>query len=259
MSYSRRQLEALGEPFGDSATRKEAGRIVYGGGGSGGGKGSSGGGNTDTQTTYRYYASFAVAICEEEPLPLHQTSALPAELSRNQTLYSFGPDTTLNLLTLVAGQAHEPKRQLEGEQRVAPRVRTAACPPAGHRVPHHRPRPIVVTWAGTQEEDALRHAQVRGQLVGGRPCLAQFPERRIGREAGGLDASGRQVHLRGRQLAGAADEWIRVLGELLRRRQRVGQAAAHKEECGPVSLGQFLGQERRGPRERRFQALRCGL
>lgn len=38
MSYSRRQLEVFGEPFGDSATRKEAGRIVYGsGGGSGGG------------------------------------------------------------------------------------------------------------------------------------------------------------------------------------------------------------------------------
>lgn len=30
---------------------------------------------------------------------------ITAELSRNQTLYSFGPDTTLNLLTLVAGQA----------------------------------------------------------------------------------------------------------------------------------------------------------
>ena len=34
MSYSRRQLYAMGETFGDSATRKEAGgRIVYGGGG----------------------------------------------------------------------------------------------------------------------------------------------------------------------------------------------------------------------------------
>ena len=37
MSYSRRQLYALGETFGDSATRMEAGgRIVYGGGGGGG-------------------------------------------------------------------------------------------------------------------------------------------------------------------------------------------------------------------------------
>jgi hypothetical protein len=33
MSYSRRQLEALGEPLGESVTRKEGGRIIYGGGG----------------------------------------------------------------------------------------------------------------------------------------------------------------------------------------------------------------------------------
>ena len=33
--YSRRQLEALGEPLGDSVTRKEGGRIIYGGGGGG--------------------------------------------------------------------------------------------------------------------------------------------------------------------------------------------------------------------------------
>ena len=34
MNLSRRQLEAFGEPLGDSVTRKEAGRIIYGGGGS---------------------------------------------------------------------------------------------------------------------------------------------------------------------------------------------------------------------------------
>lgn len=37
MSYSRRQLYALGETLGECVTRKEGGRIVYGGGGSGGG------------------------------------------------------------------------------------------------------------------------------------------------------------------------------------------------------------------------------
>lgn len=35
MSYSRRQLEALGEPFGDSATQKKLGGRIYGGGGGG--------------------------------------------------------------------------------------------------------------------------------------------------------------------------------------------------------------------------------
>ena len=45
MSYSRRQLEAFGEPLGDSVTRKEGGRIIYGGGGGGGGS------STQTQIT----------------------------------------------------------------------------------------------------------------------------------------------------------------------------------------------------------------
>jgi hypothetical protein len=37
MNYSRRQLEALGEPFGESATRLKLGGRVYGSGGGGGG------------------------------------------------------------------------------------------------------------------------------------------------------------------------------------------------------------------------------
>jgi len=39
MSYSRQKLYAFGEPLGESVTRKEGGRIIYGGGGSGGGGG----------------------------------------------------------------------------------------------------------------------------------------------------------------------------------------------------------------------------
>ena len=38
MSFSRRQLYALGEPLGDCVTRTEAGRMVCGGGGGGGGQ-----------------------------------------------------------------------------------------------------------------------------------------------------------------------------------------------------------------------------
>lgn len=37
MNYSRRQLEAFGEPFGDSCTRVEGHRLICGGGGKGGG------------------------------------------------------------------------------------------------------------------------------------------------------------------------------------------------------------------------------
>ena len=41
MNYSRRQLEALGEPFGESATQAKPGGRIYGAGGGGGGSTSS--------------------------------------------------------------------------------------------------------------------------------------------------------------------------------------------------------------------------
>ena len=49
MNYSRRQLYAMGEPLGECVTRKEGGRVIYGGGGSGGGGGQPAN-TTQTQT-----------------------------------------------------------------------------------------------------------------------------------------------------------------------------------------------------------------
>ena len=48
-SFSRRELYALGEMLGDSVTRKEGGRIIYGGGGGGGGRAAP---TETTSTTY---------------------------------------------------------------------------------------------------------------------------------------------------------------------------------------------------------------
>lgn len=52
MTYSRRELYAMGEPLGDSATRKVAGKIIYGGGGGG----SQPTNTTQTTTTIPEYA-----------------------------------------------------------------------------------------------------------------------------------------------------------------------------------------------------------
>jgi hypothetical protein len=61
MSYSRRQLYAMGEPIGDSATRREVGgKVVYGGGGSGGG------GSTTTTSTGTQYTSSVPKWLESE-------------------------------------------------------------------------------------------------------------------------------------------------------------------------------------------------
>jgi hypothetical protein len=48
-SFSRHELYALGEMLGDSVTRKEGGRIIYGGGGGGGGRAAP---TETTSTTY---------------------------------------------------------------------------------------------------------------------------------------------------------------------------------------------------------------
>lgn len=52
-SYSRHELYALGEPLGDSATRKEGNRVIYGGGGGGAPTQTS---STVTQTNLPTYA-----------------------------------------------------------------------------------------------------------------------------------------------------------------------------------------------------------
>ena len=67
MNYSRRQLEALGETLGECVTRKEGGRIIYGGGG--------GGGSTGTQTQITELPEWAKPYAQET---LEKTKALTA-------------------------------------------------------------------------------------------------------------------------------------------------------------------------------------
>ncbi|MNJ22490.1 hypothetical protein D3C77_168610 [compost metagenome] len=55
----RRELYALGEPFGESCTREEAGRRIYGGGGGGGGK------STTTQDIPRELKPLATAYANK--------------------------------------------------------------------------------------------------------------------------------------------------------------------------------------------------
>lgn len=52
MSYSRRQLYAMGEPLGECVTRKEGGRVIYGGG-DGGGSSAPAPAQPTTSTTYQ--------------------------------------------------------------------------------------------------------------------------------------------------------------------------------------------------------------
>ncbi len=59
MSYSRKQLYALGEPFGDSATCMDGEHIIYGSGGGGGGK------STTTQEIPKELKPLATAYADK--------------------------------------------------------------------------------------------------------------------------------------------------------------------------------------------------
>jgi len=74
MNYSRRQLYAAGEPLGESVTRKEGGRIIYGGGGGGGGNEPA-----QTQTQISELPEWAKGYAKDT---LAKTSAL-TDISQN--------------------------------------------------------------------------------------------------------------------------------------------------------------------------------
>jgi len=81
MNLSRRQLEAFGEPLGDSVTRKVAGRIIYGGGGS-------------TSTTTNAIAPFMEEAAKEslgKARALTDTTANPYQAYSGQRIAEFDP------------------------------------------------------------------------------------------------------------------------------------------------------------------------
>ena len=81
MNLSRRQLEAFGEPLGDSVTRKEAGRIIYGGGGS-------------TSTTKTEIAPFMEEAAKEglgKARALTDTTANPYTAYTGERIAEFDP------------------------------------------------------------------------------------------------------------------------------------------------------------------------
>ena len=81
MNYSRRQLYAAGEPLGESVTRKEGGRIIYGGGGGGGNE------PAQTQTQISELPEWAKGYAKDT---LAKTSAL-TDISQNP-YQAYGAD-----------------------------------------------------------------------------------------------------------------------------------------------------------------------
>ena len=107
MSYSRRQLYALGETLGECVTRKEGGRVIYGGGDSGGGGG--GGGGNQTQTSYQYALQPELVPYAKDILEKTQTlTAANYTPYKGQRIADFSPLQTQAMQQIggqqVAGQ-----------------------------------------------------------------------------------------------------------------------------------------------------------
>ena len=111
MSYSRRQLEALGEPFGDSATQLKPGGRIYGGGG--------GGGTPATQTQIQELPEWARGYAQEtlgkaaavssQPYQTYGAERLagfsPLQLQAQKAAGTMGPAAQLDQATGLAGLA----------------------------------------------------------------------------------------------------------------------------------------------------------
>jgi hypothetical protein len=114
MNYSRRQLEAFGEPIGESATRLKPGGRVYGGGGGGG---SAPPANT-TNIQYTYppevrgdvidIAKNAIRASKTEYQPYTRERIAgfdPFQVTAQQAVANLGPAQQLGAATQFAGAA----------------------------------------------------------------------------------------------------------------------------------------------------------
>lgn len=88
MTYSRRELYAMGEPLGDSATRKVAGKIIYGGGGGGGSQPTN---TTQTTTTIPEYARPYAERALGQAAALTDINANPYQSYKGERFAQFTP------------------------------------------------------------------------------------------------------------------------------------------------------------------------
>jgi hypothetical protein len=86
MSYSRRQLYAMGEPLGDGATRREAGgKIIYGGGGGGGNPANT------TQTVTQELPAWARPYAKESLAKASALADSPYQTYGGERIAQFSP------------------------------------------------------------------------------------------------------------------------------------------------------------------------
>jgi hypothetical protein len=108
MSYSRRQLYAMGEPLGDSATRREVGgKVIYGGGGSGGG-----GGGVQKSENVTYTSPVPEWLKDEQKQVVAQGLALAQQPYQPFTGERISPFTPLQQRAFGAAEQQQTAPQM---------------------------------------------------------------------------------------------------------------------------------------------------
>jgi hypothetical protein len=188
-SFSRRELYALGEMLGDSVTRKEGGRIIYGGGGGGGGRAAP---TETTNTTYNtnipeYAKPYVETMLQGTQKQLFQTAPNATtgatEITGFQPYKAYGGTYDENKDSPTYGKqlSYDPSKSVAGFQ---PMQETAQRGIAGMQMPGEFQQAGDVTRAGiTSAMNNQYQPSQFGMMQAQAPNLQQFqmgPAQQVG-------------------------------------------------------------------------------
>ena len=255
MSYSRRQLEALGEPLGESVTRKEGGRIVYGGGGSSAPA-------EQTQTVKQDLPDWAIPTAQRN---LGKAEALttdkPYQSYGNWARQSGIDPSRVAGFTGLQNQSFQGAQNLQPSQGLRPAMGIAGAGAIGSLGAGQNymnmatdpgsmqgfMSPYMQNVVDTQQQEAIRQSNIqrqsdqaqavqRGAFGGSRQAIVEAErQRNLGTQLGGIQAQGLQSAF---QNAQQAQQFGSQLGL-----QGYGQAISGAGQLANIGTQQF-GQQK---------------
>jgi hypothetical protein len=256
MSYSRRQLEALGEPLGECVTRKEGGRVIYGGGGGGGGSAPAPAQPTTSTTYQTSIPEYAKPYMEDvmgKAKALTDINANPyqpyggqrnADFSQMQqqafgNIGSMGPASQLGTgtgLATGAGLGGLMAGQNYAQQATDPNAISSYMSPYMQNVVDYQKSQALRDF---QMAQPMRNAQAvsKGAFGGTRSALVDAEaQRALNSQLQGISATGAQNAF---QNAQQAQQFGANLG--LQGMSTAGQNAATLGQLGQTQYGQQMG------------------
>ena len=276
MNYSRRQLYAMGEPLGECVTRKEGGRVIYGGG-------SGGGGGTPSQQTQitelpewaRPYAkdtlakASALTDVNQNPYKTYDANRIagfaPLQQQAMTQAAGMAPAAQLGAATGIAGEAGQ--RALGAQytpgqfgmvQAQAPQIQQFQMGPAervragvfGTPQAQQYMSPYMQNVVDIQQREAQRQADIAGTQRAGQAVrsgafggsragvMEAEAARNLALQKGDIQAMGQQQAFQQAQQQFNADQARRMQASLAN--QQAGL------QVGQQNLGALLGVQQLG-------------